>query len=542
MLQLNRLSVGVRLGTGFVLVLLLMVVMIIVSLGQMHRQLSSLEEISGESRARLGLINTMRDSVRFQAIALRDVVAQEDVSFKKSELKLMRETRKRYRESSEALAARLTDEATDGRFERIRQLEESVAEAVGQVMEATLNDEHVAAGNGIRDLVRPRQMDLIKALEDFQQDIEARGQASVDAARASYDIARNMLLALSGAALLLGGAIAWLITRSIVGPLGEAVQLAKKIASGDLSARIAVDGHDELAQLQRSLDDMAAQLGNLIREVTLAAQDANAATVKLATAASSGVELATETGAQVGEVGAAMIRMAESTDQVEGSARLVAQSAEQTRQKIHMGNENVAQGQEAIGAVVTAMSAYAENIQSLSGRIGEISAITTVIREIADQTNLLALNAAIEAARAGEAGRGFAVVADEVRKLAERTASSTESIARQVQEIGGLAKTVVTAIQGISASVERSAVLSTQTQGLLSEILGSAQGVVTEADQINTSVRAQHDARRSTDQIVDRIVALASQEGAAMEQIDHVATQLKVSSERLSVSVGRFRI
>lgn len=538
---LNRLNVGVRLGIGFALVLILMVAMIIVSLGQMSRQLSSLEEISGESRQRIGLINVMRDSVRYQAIALRDVVAQEDISFKKSELKLMREARKRYKEAGVSLAERMNDASSQGYFDQIRKLEEDVAAAVSQVMEATLSDQHIVAGDGIRDNVRPLQLKLVAALESLQQDIEARGQASVEEARASYVTTRNLLLALSGAAVLLGAFIAWLITRSIVGPLGESVSLASRIASGDLTARISVTGNDELAQLQRSLDDMAAHLAALVREVSQAAEAANAATVSLAEAAGEGVSLAADTSAQIGEVGKVMTRMTESIERVSTGVNIVATSARQTQQVSHRGNENVMQGEMAIGTVVTAMSSYAESINSLHVRIQEISAITTVIREIAEQTNLLALNAAIESARAGEMGRGFAVVADEVRKLAERTATSTGSIADKIRGISDLAGSVVDAIEGINKAVERSASVSNQTQAILGEILGAAQSVVTETGEITTAVSAQRDARQSTDIAVERIVVLAEREVTAMREIDRVVLQLKGNSERLQASIARFR-
>lgn len=539
---LNRLSVGSRLAVGFATILLLMVAMILISLGQMQHQQSSLEEVSGESRERIGLTTLMRDSVRFQAIALRDVVAQEDISFKKSELKLMREARKRYKEASAALAERVRGTDALARIEQIQKLEESVAEAVGQVMEATLTEEHTAARAGIRDGVRPRQLELIAALEALQKDIEAQGMSSVREAQASYQTTRGLLLTLSVAAIALGAAIAWLITRSIVAPLGESVNLASRIAAGDLTARIAVRGNDELAQLQRSLDDMVGSLAALIRDVTQAAEAANTATGTLAEVAGEGVESVGNTSVQIEEVGSAMARMTESIESVSTGARAMADSAAETQRVASRGNTLVAEGRRAIDGVVANISSYAGTIRILNERIQEISAITTVIREIAEQTNLLALNAAIEAARAGESGRGFAVVADEVRKLAERTASSTESIAQKVLGISELASKVVAAIQDINASVEHSAAMSNDTIKVLGDILVAAESVVGEAGRISAATVEQNTARLSTNQAVEHITTLADREAVAMHRINDVASELRGNAGRLRALIERFRI
>ncbi len=538
---LNRLNVGTRLGTGFALLLLLMVSMVIVGLNQMRLQQSSLEELSGEFRERIYLINLMRDSARFQAIALRDVVSQEDISFKKGELKQMREARQRYKTASETLAKNMSDSGSQRQMEDIRKLEESVAGGVAEVMENTFNDEHAMARDGIRDVVRPRQIALINALESLQQEIENQGLERVKEATKSNRIAENILLYLGAAALILGVITAWSITRSIVRPLVESVEFAHRIAAGELTARIKINGDDELARLQSSLDIMANQLGTLIREVAQAAKASNDSTVALAIVTDNGVKLADETSGHILEVSAAMAKMSDSIRLVSNGSRTVAEAANTTQRVALNGEDVVAQGEKAITSVVSDMSSYAETIHSLDNKIQNVSAITATIREIADQTNLLALNAAIEAARAGEAGRGFAVVADEVRLLAEKTAHSTESITDMIKGIRDQMVCVVAAIQGVNSSVQQSATLSSKTIGLFADILDAAKEVVNAAEQISAAASAQDTARQSTEDSVKHITQLADREATAMSGIGHVSLALLESSKQLHNLIARFR-
>ena len=538
---LNRLNVGVRLGAGFALLLALMVGTIVVGFDQIRLQQSSLEELSGEFRERIHLINLMRDSARFQAIALRDVVAQEDISFKKGELKQMREARQRYKNASETLAKRMSDSDAQRQMEDIRKLEESVAEGVSQVMEDSLNDEHALARDAVRNVVRPRQVALVDALESLQQEIEKRGLARVQQATESNKAAETILLSLGAAAIALGALAAWSITRSIVGPLLESVEFAHRIAEGDLTARIRIDGRDELARLQSSLDLMADQLGYLIREVTQAAEASNESTVALAKVTDEGVKLADETSGHILEVSVVMSRMVDSIRLVSNSARTVAEAAGTTQRVAQNGEKIVAQGESAIASVVSGMSAYAATIRDLENQIQSVSTITAAIRDIAEQTNLLALNAAIEAARAGEAGRGFAVVADEVKLLAEKTTRSTVSITDMIKGIRSQMDSVVAGVGEVNDSVQRSATLSSKTIGLFADILDAAQKMVGEAEQINAAAMAQDSARQSTEDSVKHITQLADREAAAMSGIGHVSLALRDSSKQLHDLIARFR-
>jgi methyl-accepting chemotaxis protein len=192
--------------------------------------------------------------------------------------------------------------------------------------------------------------------------------------------------------------------------------------------------------------------------------------------------------------------------------------------------------------IVESVAKSSTAIAELSQQIERISQVTQVIRDIADQTNLLALNAAIEAARAGEQGRGFAVVADEVRKLAERTASSTLSISETVGSVSSKTKQVVDAMSKVSADVNDNAEISIITRKLLADIVSAASDVNRLILHIADATKEQTNASHSTAVAMEKISQISESNGARMHQIGSAAANLSNIANSLRSLVDRFQL
>jgi len=345
-------------------------------------------------------------------------------------------------------------------------------------------------------------MDGIQQLQQEQRDSIDRTATEI---QQTYQASRRLMLLLSALTLVLLGVIAWLLTRSITRPLVRAVQLARQVADGDLTAQIAVTSRDEAGQLLQALRDMTGQLAQLVS----AAQD-NSATIALASReiAAGNADLSNRTESQA----ASLEETASSMEELTSTVQQNADNAGHANRLALAASASAQRG----GAVVQQVVDTMGTIRGSSRRIAEI---TSVIDGIAFQTNILALNAAVEAARAGEEGRGFAVVATEVRNLAQRSAAAAKEIktlieasCEQVDQGGKLVDAAGSAMGEIMAGVQHVA-------GIMGEIAAASQEQSAGIAQVNNAVA-------SMDQITQQNAALVEEAAAAAASMERQAAGL----------------
>jgi methyl-accepting chemotaxis protein len=317
---------------------------------------------------------------------------------------------------------------------------------------------------------------------------------------------------------------------------------ANGMAQGDLTLRAAESSQDEVGEIAHSFNAMSTSVHGLVAAVA-----ANAGSVLRAAQAleSSAHKIAEASGEQA----EASSSMAAAVEQMTVGIDHINRNAQEADTNTREAGELSRQGAGSVSGVVREMNEIADSVQDSARTIGElgelskkISAIVGTIREIADQTNLLALNAAIEAARAGEAGRGFAVVADEVRKLAERTAASTREIAEIVRAIQGGTNAAVAAMQTGVARVEKGVVRSREAGESMAGIDRAMQHVVQTVGEISNALREQSAASTELAKSVERIAQKTEQNNAVVADNARTTGELRQLADALQGEVGRFRL
>ncbi|AZF14015.1 Methyl-accepting chemotaxis sensor/transducer protein [Pseudomonas sp. R3-18-08] len=357
-----------------------------------------------------------------------------------------------------------------------------------------------------------------------------------------YDLAFNMVVGLLVVATALTLLFAWLLTRSITVPISQALEAAEEVAEGNLTRPIKVDGNDEagrllaaMAKMQDKLRDTLQRIAGSATQLASAAEELNAVTDESARGLTQ----------QNNEIEQAATAVNEMTSAVEEVARNAVSTSEASRN----ATTSAGDGRDLVQETVSAIERMSGDVQATATLIGElanesrdIGKVLDVIRGLADQTNLLALNAAIEAARAGEAGRGFAVVADEVRALAHRTQQSTSEIERM---IGSIQAGTEHAVDSMRNSTERA-----------ESTLNIAKGAGMSLDTINTAIveinernlviasaaEEQAQVAREVDRNLVNIRDLSVQSATGASQTSAASSELSRLAVDLNGMVGRFRL
>lgn len=352
----------------------------------------------------------------------------------------------------------------------------------------------------------------------------------------------TILIGSGVAAAALSLVVATVLARSIAVRLNRAVGLAGEVAAGNFRIEVEQGGGDEIGKLLAALAYMQQKLSAMIREIQQSARQINDASNHIA-ASSEQIALASSNQSS------AAASMASSVQQMTTSIGQVSENAEHAQEVSQdAGRLSVESGRvigEAVNGILRvadSVRAAADEVDSLGEQSKQISSVVSVIRDIADQTNLLALNAAIEAARAGESGRGFAVVADAVRKLAERTTSSTADISSMVQGIQSKTNAVVQLMQEEVARVSKDVARAHEAQNAVVSIQDSAERVVRMVNSITLALREQSNASISLASNVEQIAGMANDNARVVSTTRDGANQQNELAAELLRSVSQFQV
>ncbi len=448
-----------------------------------------------------------------------------------------------------------SDESNEGKIEQADQALAQAQALTGMLKDAgyqtVLNEvtghiagfsEKLAEYTGLLAQEKQVYQRLHQRAGDVVRQVDQAYAAQDQAMQAELQKNSLLIIASSILALLVGLVAAWVITRLIVAPLRSVIRLAEQIAAGDLSATVEVTRRDEIGQLMQAMQQMGSGLSRIVSGL-------QAGIERLASSAQSLSAVTEQTNLEVSsqkeeteQVATAMNQMTATVHDVARNAEEAAQAAQTADDKVENGQVVVRQSMQRIEQLADSATSASSSIDGLSAQIQNIGSVLDVIKSVAEQTNLLALNAAIEAARAGEQGRGFAVVADEVRALARRTRQSTEEIEGLVSALRAAAEASVQTIRGSGELVKLAVSDALQTESALGSIAAAVSLIQQMNQQIAAAAEQQSSVAEEINRSVTSIRASADQSSLAMQGNAASSIELAQLGGELKGMVGHFRL
>ncbi|GFM85825.1 methyl-accepting chemotaxis protein [Pseudomonas cichorii] len=383
---------------------------------------------------------------------------------------------------------------------------------------------------------------LAKDIAEISRLSDLKVAESDVAADKTYAQARNVTIIAILVALAATLALAGIFTRSLTAPIAKALAVAEQIAVNDLSKPIAADGKDEPGRLLAALSIMQQNLRRTLSELGNSSNQLASTSEELTAVTEDSLRGVQRQNDEINQAATAINQMSAAVEEVARNAIMASTAAQESSKSAENGRKRVDETVSVINELHESVGATAIEIDGLAVEVQSISGVLDVIRGIADQTNLLALNAAIEAARAGEAGRGFAVVADEVRALAHRTQQSTAEIEKMIASIQGGASKAVSAM-GHSSERARTSLDVAQAAG---HALVEITAAIVQINERNTSIASateqQAQVAREVDRNLTSIRDLSAQNATGANQTSAASGELSQLAVGLNQLVLQFRM
>ena len=399
------------------------------------------------------------------------------------------------------------------------------------------------ADRALRGLDRPATEAMNALVEGMEKDERARIESQLDAARALYIQTRNAFAIILTVAVSIVALLIFTTTRSInrkIATLQAAiVNIRQRL---DLTLRLPAEGSDEISLTARSVNDLLGEFQSVVSRMKNSAAHVSTASDGLAASVEQLSDSVNQQNESTGAMAASVEEMAVSVTHISDSSSAAQTISSRSQQQAESGGTVIGKTVAGMHEMTESLQKTSQQVEELGRRSQEIGSIAGVIKEIADQTNLLALNAAIEAARAGEQGRGFAVVADEVRSLAARTSASTQEIAAMVARIQSSTREAVNSMEAGVAQVDKGMAVTAEVERAIREILDATLNTTQLVNDITRTIGEQSQASNEIAHQVEMIAGMSEGNSRVIGQTATTTDELSNLAGQLAQSVDRFRL
>jgi X-X-X-Leu-X-X-Gly heptad repeat protein len=513
-MDLRKLRIGTRLAFGFGAILAIMMVVSVAGTWLGKKSRDDLAAVHDASAAKISLANEMKALALEQSAVMRNIGLHSDIKAMQIDEDRARRLGKMYDDAREKMSLLPLSPKEREIIETLNKSDKELDKPFQQALGLSTSFRNEEAAQVLMNEVDPH---VQKTLFELNRLVDMQKKASDEATRASMlngDRLAATIYIVEAIVLLLAVLVAWTTTRSITGPLREAVGVARRVASGDLTSRIEPTGNDEAADLLEALRDMNDGLGRMVSQIRSGAESI---AVGAGQVAAGNQQLSSRTEEHASS-------LEETASTLEEFTTTVRQNAEHAKQASTLAGTASATAQKG-GEVVSKVVTTFQEVTTSSKRITDIIG---VIDGISFQTNILALNAAVEAARAGEQGRGFAVVAAEVRSLAQRSAESAK-------EIRGL-------IENSVSRVESGARLVEQAGRTMDELVASVKRVAEIMTEIAAASHEQSSGIEQINRAITQMDTVVQMNASLVEEATAAATSMASQATGLAHAVAQFRV
>jgi methyl-accepting chemotaxis protein len=483
-----------------------------------------------------GEADMMHDALRADVLASYNASSPKDWEDVHSDIE---EHTKTFNESVEALEKMPLPADIAADLQAVKPTLKEYIESAKSTIEATNKDHATGVAR------YPKFEETFKGLEvklgSLGDKINNAAKAAHEEQVKSASQARWMLLVTFGVSAIGLATFAVGIVRGILGSLNRCLDIANKVAEGDLRNRVNLQQNDEFGALAAGFDRMIGNMSSLLKQITDAAGFVNQTSSGIASSSNEMDNLLSSEHQRSEQIAAAVAELTASVSEIATKSEGAAAAAASSGSRAEQGGKVVAQTVDAMREIADQVNSSAQGVATLGKRSEEIGQIIGVINDIADQTNLLALNAAIEAARAGEHGRGFAVVADEVRKLAERTTKATEEVSQSIRQIQSETQAAVARMNESAKSVSDGMSLANAAGQSLHEIVSSSGEVKSMVAGVAATTEQQSAASEQISESIQQITLATRESSTRAREAASQAQELQERAMQLTSAVAKFK-